>query len=359
MIDTGSDCSLAPGPTPAAGITPAAPGAARLDRLFRNSRRAGRLNPLRRLIERRPGAAAAAPAPAQAPALAVEESAVAPLRLEPDEVRRRVAELPPLPQAALRALATLRSEEATLASVAVELACDASLTARVLRLANSPFYGVSNRVVSTRDAVQLVGRRTLESMLTLAAVASQFEAGPSPAFDPGSFWRHALGSAIAARGLARGHGIDEDQAFVAGLLHNIGLLAMRAYFPQALESLVLHARARDLEISAVEAELGMTPHAEVGAWIAAHWNFPPAVTRAIACHHQPARAAPADAGLTACVHVANAIVHALDLARLPDDMVPLVDVAAWQRVVLPDPVFASLFDEVEVGVDSLAAALEV
>lgn len=338
----------------AAASAPQRAAGSRLQHLFRASRQAGQVHPLWAPMQSRgtqPYDAGAGPALPPTVRHGPGE------RLLPDQVRRRVAELPPLPKAAMRALQTLRREQASLEEVAADLACDSSLMVRILKLANSPFYGVAGRVSSARDAAQILGRRTLESMLTLAAVAGQIQGPQSQTFDATVYWRHALASAIAARGLARAAGIDEDQAFVAALLHDVGLLAMSAYFPQALDALALQARADDTELCAVERRQGLTSHADVGAWIAAHWRFPDPVVQAIAAHHAPTAVLPEVGPLAACVHVADALAHALDLAGLAHEFVPTIDPVAWQRVGLTEAALQSLIDETETGVRSLYAAL--
>jgi putative nucleotidyltransferase with HDIG domain len=337
-------------------LAPAGAADTRLLYLFRASLREGRVHPLLHLLQRY-RAQAPATAAASPPAAAAGAGVRAPHSLEPEQVRRRVAELPPLPQAAVRALQTLRREDAALEDVAADLGCDASLTARVLRLANSPFYGVPGRIGSARDAAQVLGRRTLESVLTVAVLSGQFEAARCAVFDAAGFWRHALASAIAARGLAAAAGLDEDQAFVAGLLHDIGLLAMSVYFPDALEALVQRARADDLDLCSVERAHGLNEHAQVGGWIAQHWRFPAPVVQAIAAHHTPPAGGDAAAGIAACVHVAGAIAHGLDLAGDAHEIVPPVDVGAWRRAALDDEAFCRLFDDTESGVRALCSAL--
>lgn len=334
--------------------TPQRAAGTRLQHLFRASRRAGQVHPLWASMQSRgtqPCNAGAGPA---LPPTVLHGPGE---KLLPDQVRRRVAELPPLPKAAMRALQTLRREQACLEEVAADLACDSSLMARILKLANSPFYGVAGRVSSARDAAQILGRRTLESMLTLAAMAGQFQGSQSRTFDATAYWRHALASAIAARGLARAAGIDEDQAFVAALLHDVGLLAMSAYFPQALDALTLQARADDTELCTVERRQGLTSHADVGAWIAAHWRFPDPIVQAIAAHHAPTAVLPEVGPLAACVHVADALAHALDLSGVAHELVPTIDAAAWQRVGLAPAALQGLIDETETGVQALCAAL--
>ena len=328
----------------------------RLHQLFRTSHRLGTAHPLLRVMQtyraEGPPDAPVEPAPAAV-------AGAVPRSILPEQVQRRVADLPPLPQAAVRALRTLRREDTSLEDVAADLSCDASLTARVLRLANSPFYGVPGRVSTARDAAQVLGRRTLESVLTLAAVAGQFGKHRSKSFDAAAFWRHALGSAIAARGLARVAGCSEDEAFVAGLLHDIGLLAMSVYFPEELDELIDSARGADVELCTIERQHGLTGHALIGSWIALHWHFPSAVAQAISTHHAVTTDADPPAGISDCVHVANAITHALDVAQLERELVPTIEPGAWRRLGLDDEALSRVLDETESGVRALCSALSL
>jgi len=331
-----------------------APASTRVAHLFRHFPAGGVEHPLRKATlahRNRPDQAGVVPSAPPAPAPTQSRALLA-----ADLVRQRVSELPHMPEAAMRALKTLRREDTSLEAVANELGYDASLTAKVLRLANSPFYGVPGRVRTARDAAQVLGRRTLESVLTLAAVSDLLGKPRSKAFQTGAFWRHALSSAIAARALARGARLDEDLAFVAALLHDIGLLAMSVYFPDELDHLLLTAHAEDTDLNGVEVRYALTPHALVGSWIAEHWHFAPAVVQAIADHHEPDARSVAHP-LCACIHVANAIGHALDLAGLPHEQVPPVDAKAWQVFDLPQDALCRLFDDTEAGVQALCAAL--
>ncbi len=341
--------------TPAPRLAPHS--APRLAWLFRAHAVAPGTHPLQRALFAHRGAAADAPAPTQAmpPANVAAAVAALPPPLQEAEVRRRVTELPPLPQAAMRAMRTLQRDDASLDMVAADLGTDASLAARVLRLANSPFYGVPGRVGTLRDAVQLLGRRTLESLLTMAAVGSAAADLRCGAFDHSSFWRHELASAIAARALARGAGLDESLAFVSGLLHDIGMLALSAYFPAHLQALLALSHASDQDAHVVEARHGLTPHADIGAWVAAHWHFPAAAVHAIAQHHAPHD--PSKPSIAACVHVADVIAHALDLSNDPHERVPAVNGAAWKAVAPAEAALDALLRETEDGVQALCQAL--
>ena len=203
---------------------------------------------------------------------------------------RQINRLPMLPRAVIEALRILRDDAANADACADHITRDQALTARTLRLANSAFYGLPGRVGTIRHALDVLGRRTLGALVTTAAVATQVSPSNCPGFDFKACWRHALGAAIAAESLAIELGRDTGLAFSAGLLHDIGRLALVTFFPAQMGAVLAAARAQDLPQRQVERQqLGVDP-TQVGGMIAAHWHFPPAVVTAIVDHHaaQPA-----------------------------------------------------------------------
>ncbi len=284
------------------------------------------------------------------------------VRLDPARVRARIDALPPLPKALAQALTMLHDDRTSTAACAETIARDQALTARTLRLANSAFYGVPGRVGTVRDALHILGRRALGSLLTSSALAAQLPVHRCAGFDFGAFWTHALGSAIAAQSLAVGSGLDADLAFTAGLLHDVGRLAMAAYFPEALEAALAQARDRDCSDLEMERTVVGIDHAQVGGLIAARWHFPDDVVAAIRDHHAPpdplagGRRAPE---LTDLVHLANAIAHALDLEGNADDRVPPIAFDAWARVCAAPDELLHAFARTEAGVAVLRDALDL
>ncbi|MEY2653835.1 MAG: hypothetical protein RLZZ524_863 [Pseudomonadota bacterium] len=353
--------------------------------LFRRAARAGQVHPLQRLIglyrEHEPdslfgeldigsgppahGVVAARPLVANA-ALATISGPGA-WRICPEGLARRVGQLPVLPQAVLQALALLRSDTASDIDCAERIAIDAAMAARTLRLANSAFYGVSGRVATIRDAVVLLGRRTIGTLLATAAVAdtlarSDIAGGAdrqAAAQAMGRFWRHALGSALAAQALASRRPPDQDVAFTTGLLHDIGQLVLGAHHASALQAVRAAAREDDADTLPIERALLGLDHAEVGAMVARHWRFPAEVVEAIGSHHAGTPGTPAEGPVTLgdLVHVADAIAHALDLAGEPDEAVPALDSAAWRRVALGADEALNLLRDVENGVRVLSRSL--
>lgn len=283
----------------------------------------------------------------------------APTRIAPEALARCLDNLPPLPQATREALRALRDESLGSESCARLLGQDPALAARALRLANSAFYGVPGRVTTLRDAVNLLGRRTLISLLTVALLAPAATPQPGSQLSASAFWRHALAAGFAARALAEALNMDTELAFVAGLLHDIGRLTLAAQFPAELGAVVLNARRTDHGLTDIESEQLGTSHVQVGAMLAMHWHFPSAVALAIASHHAPAAASDSRASLADVVHVADAIAHALDLNADPHERVPPLDTGAWQRIALPARQLLPVLASAERGVAELSLALGI
>jgi putative nucleotidyltransferase with HDIG domain len=280
-------------------------------------------------------------------------------RVDPKLLLRTVNSLPPLPKAALDALAALSDEDASSERCAQLLEADPAMAARTLRLANSAFYGMAGRVGSVRDALHMLGRRTLRSAVTAVIASEQIRVDACAGFDFAAFWRHACGTAIAARAIACELRLDEEAAFTAGLLHDLGRLALAAYFPQQLGETMRAAHAQDLPLHQVEVRLMETDHAELSAAIVAHWHLPQSVVDAVRAHHAP-RTAPAAAGACATladvVHVADAVAHALDLSGAPDEAVPEIDLVTWGRLGLEPAACFAIFKQAEEGVHALGQA---
>jgi putative nucleotidyltransferase with HDIG domain len=353
------------GATPVPATPSAAASAAhdaRLASLFRHSRQARRVHVLQHLIQRwhaergdAPGASNAIDVPAicGAPAALDATAATAATSIDLELLQQRIAQLPALPRAAAEALAMLRDENSSADECARCIGADQALTARVLRLANSAFYGVPGRVGSVNRAVQMLGKRTLRGALTAVALSGQFSAVKCEGFRFDGFWRHTIGTAIGAEAIARARGLDDETAFTAGVLHDIGRLALAAHFPRETAAMLELGRTHDLPLLEAERRALGTDHAAIGTAIARHWHFPVAVQAAIAGHHLP----PHDGGMADVIHVADAIVHALDLAGEPAEAVPDIDPQVWQRLGLSADQVLRLFHSVEQGVTALCAAL--
>lgn len=224
------------------------------------------------------------------------------------ELMRRVRDLPPLPGAALKLLVLCRDPEVPLRDIVAVIEVEPALTLRVLRLANSPFYGLERKVATVRDAVVSLGADAIVNCVLAGCLAHLFSlAGRGYSRTPEDAWRHAVGTAVCAQGLAeRCDRSLEAQAFTCGLLHDIGktVLATR---PETERLRILPLAERE-GISFLEAERAVLgfDDAEAGAALAEHWNLPGEIVEAIRWQYEPLRA-PHHSQLACLVHVGHVL----------------------------------------------------
>ena len=182
-----------------------------------------------------------------------------------------------------------------------------------------------------------------------------FPTGRCPGFNDKAFWRHSVATAACARVLARRVRFNQDYAFTAGLLHDIGRLVLVTRYPEHYQA-VLARRGRDGgELLALERAVMGIDHVTAGVALAEHWNFSDTMRQAIEWHHEPEQ--PGAGFLATIVHVANAVAHALDLAGEPDELAPAVSSVAWTALGLSEEAWLHVFHETELQFEEMAAIL--
>ena len=246
-----------------------------------------------------------------------------------EQIVANVRDLPPLPLIVTELISTLGQADVSTGELAAKVSKDQALTAKTLRLANSSFYGLQCKVRTIEQAIAVLGFDSVRALVTSAGIIGNFP-DSAGAFDFAAFWRHAIGSALCAKSLAKIVKCNQEFAFVSALLHDIGHLVLVTGFPDQYVAVVAHRLANDCDmIEAERAVLGLD-HTMVGRALAQHWKFPELIQRAIGNHHSPMTADLGD--IPSVVHVANAIVHALDLAGDPDERVPTIAQNAWDSL---------------------------
>jgi putative nucleotidyltransferase with HDIG domain len=221
-----------------------------------------------------------------------------------DELVNQVGNLPPLPQAAQKALALIRDPKSNMSSISNVLGKDQVLTSLILRMANSVYYGLTYPVTTVQQATVVLGQSTIQSIILAASVAPYLEK-PIPGYglDRGELWRHSIGIAAGARIVAEpfGHEMAET-AYHAGLLCDIGKLAFE--FLLRKENLN-SSNWKSLSFEDLENKYFGINHAELGAEIARRWRMAEPLIAAINFHHTP-HLAGENAILASTVHIADA-----------------------------------------------------
>ncbi|HUC85933.1 MAG TPA: HDOD domain-containing protein [Candidatus Acidoferrales bacterium] len=230
----------------------------------------------------------------------------------------------------------LKSTQCNLSTIGDAIEKDPDLTARLLRLANSPFFGFANRLSTVAEAVSLLGIQQIQDMIVASSVLEQFKGVPDNFVNKDSFWRHSLAVGIAARLLAMERRLPKpDKFFVAGLLHDVGrlvLLSQAAEWAQAVFE--CYQRKRILLREAEKSVLGYD-HQQIAAELLHSWSYPPVLVQAVAFHHTPTQSlAKLEAGV---VHIADHLIVAMDIGSSGEHFIPSLDDKAWNAVGLePD-----------------------
>lgn len=254
------------------------------------------------------------------------------------ELVKGVGDLVTLPDVFIRINQLVENPDSTSDDIAKAVSQDPSFTVRLLRVANSPFYGFSSTVETVSRAVTLIGTSQIRNLALSTSVSRTFAGLPNELVSMDNFWHHSLYCALVARILSkRVSKSDPEAVFTAGLLHDIGELVIFNRLPaQAKEALLLVLDSGD-ELPVYEAErqtMGFD-HAQVGGELARQWHLPPLLIDCIAFHHdiQQAQQCPRE---TAIVHIANILALMAEVDTLDQDDVSPIDPQAWEMTGL-DP----------------------
>jgi len=239
----------------------------------------------------------------------------------------------------------LQSETTSAEDVARVAALDQSITANVLRLANSALFGFQRQILSVKDAVALLGFKAVQ--VAVAAV-STFEAlgrMEERNFDRTAFWEHAVGCGTIARVIATRLDADQDHAFGAGILHDIGKVALDSHFHDYFAAALKAAAEGRTPILEAEQKLLPVTHEDVGRYLAQRWNLPEPLVEAIGSHHSLTVQNPEHAQLVDLVHVADAQCRQLGIGSAGDDLAWEPGEAALKRLGVTAEALAEWADE--------------
>lgn len=230
-------------------------------------------------------------------------------KIELETLLRQTDHLPPLPQVAIKALRLIDDPRCSIPELSKVLSFDQALAGRILRWANSAFYGLRSQVATLDQAIMYLGLMTVRELVVAASVGDMLNrqvAGYS--LERGELWRHSVAVAAGTRWVARKQDYRAlDRAFIAGLLHDIGklvldkLLRSDSRWQEQWNTL----REQGVPFTEMERELTGYDHAEIGGFIAEKWNLPKPLCEAIALHHHPDMAE-SEPNLVSYVHIADA-----------------------------------------------------
>ncbi|WP_028312136.1 HDOD domain-containing protein [Derxia gummosa] len=193
--------------------------------------------------------------------------------------------LPALSPGFVTRMRELADDNINVVSMAAGIEADPVLMLRLLRVANSPFFGMSRRVDSVQDAITVLGLMNARALLIAGRAMESLQPDPSAGFDVERFWEHSLACAAASECLALRRGLPVARAFLGGIVHDIGELAIALLWPDRYRVVSEARREGAIDKLSIEHHYYGFDHAELGARLVEHWRFPPDVCRAVAGHH--------------------------------------------------------------------------
>jgi HD-like signal output (HDOD) protein len=265
----------------------------------------------------------------------------------PRELLTGYVEISSLPLVYTRLNDAINNPRASISDIARIISEDAGLTARLLRIVNSAFYGIPTRVESIARAVTIIGTHELRALALATSVTTMFKGIPEDLANMDLFWRHSIACGVAARILATFRRVpNAERFFIAGVLHDIGRLVMYIKIPDQSREAIVRSREVGEPLYVSEREVIGFGHASLGSLLLGAWRFPSGLEEAVGFHHNPNGAAryPLEASI---VHLADIICHAMQFGTSGEQFVPPMEKEAWDQVGLPVSILPPVLVQLE------------
>ena len=265
----------------------------------------------------------------------------------------RIHDLPTLPVVANNIVQITRNPKTSALEVGMAISQDPALSSKVLKSANSAFYGFPRKISTINHAIVVLGFANIRNIVLTASIFDVLTSeGGDNRFDREGFWEHSLACGVTSKLLARRLGItNADEAFIWGLLHDLGKIVLDTYFSDDFTRVISLVREKGILIRDAEQQLLGSDHAEVGAAVAEKWNLPSTLIKVIRFHHNPSRANES-MRIAAIIHLADALCRAIGIGNGGDRKIPKIDEGAWKLLNPNRQLIKSLFMEMEQGVAS-------
>ena len=205
-----------------------------------------------------------------------------------DSFTQNIEQIPTLPIVSKKIMSLLSDEDISLKKIADLIENDQSMTIKILKVANSAFYGTLNKVSSIDNALVILGIEEVRSILMTSSIYNFFSANENDGFDRSQFWKHSIIASQVARYLARHFNIGKDDTlFLSGLIHDMGKAVLDQYFHEEFLQIIEYVSSNNESFSKGEKEILGITHYQVAAKLLQQWKFPEKVIMQVFYHHAP------------------------------------------------------------------------
>ena len=245
----------------------------------------------------------------------------------------------------------------SLADIGRVISEDQGLTVRLLKLANSPMFGYHANIDSITKALTLIGTQQLRDLALAVSVMGSFSSIPNELLQLKSFWKHNVVCGILSRSIATyRREVNQERYFVAGMLHDVGILVMCSAIPESIKEIFQQrAAGNQLYYASEQAYLGFD-HGAVGSALLNKWKIPLNISEPIAFHHSPAEALryPLEAAI---IHLADIISHTLGYSLTENWLIPPLNNTAWEMLDIPVNQLDTIIKQSEKQIEETCAIL--
>lgn len=229
---------------------------------------------------------------------------------------QNISNLPAVPKVLQEISQLFNLPRISLKQVADIVEKDPALTLKVLSVANSPLYGLRRNVTTIDSAVLILGIQEIKSIVTSIKMTSTIKMKPDKFFDPNKFWHHSMSVGVLAQRMSKDLGFTfEGDCFVAGMLHDMGVLVIHEYLSKEFHNIVEESKLKNIPFLEAEYDVLGLSHQEIGEYLTQKWSLPPVYTDALRFHHQPGNSKENNF-LTSILHMADYTINKFQMANI-------------------------------------------
>ena len=261
----------------------------------------------------------------------------------------KIKSLPTLPQVFYKIVETIELPDSSAEDVKKTIKNDQSISAKVLKVANSAMYGYTKDITDISHAIVILGFDMVKSIALSVSVFNSFpKINTATKFNREAFWIHSIASAEAAGLFAdKVNGIKKDHAFLIGLIHDIGKVVLDYYFSPEYRRVIAKVNEENISIKEAETQILNFDHSLIGEWLGDQWNFPESILTGIAYHHK-VNLAPVNNRRYALIgYLSNTIARMTEVGNSGDNIIPEIDTSLLKGTTITPEIIEEIIQQIQ------------
>ncbi|MBI4244364.1 MAG: HDOD domain-containing protein [Planctomycetes bacterium] len=261
-------------------------------------------------------------------------------------VLEKLKDIPTLPQVYTQVQGFLENPKSSAKNIAETIQSDPAIASKVLKIANSPFYGFPQRITTITHAIVVLGFSSIKNIVLSCSVVELFKSvGETEMFDYKGFWKHCVATGAFSKIIGKNAGIANlEEVFLAGLLHDLGKIVIFKYFPDEAKKINKIIAGGKKTIGQAEKEALGFSHTEISTWLYEKWNLSRLFIEVAMCHHNPAIATHSRV-TSDVVHIADILARAMGIGWAGDHSLPNLQESSLNRLRIKGSDFSRLIQQ--------------